>query len=242
MKIQNDLLNYSNMKIVQDSEMFKFSLDSVLLPNFVTINKSVKNILDIGCGNAPIPLILSTKTNAKIKGIEIQREVFELAYESVKLNKLEDQIEIINGDIKKLASEWNTEMFDLITCNPPFFKVTKDANLNCCQYQTRARHEIDLTLEQLIKISCKLLKNKGVLGIVHRPERLAEIFSLFKKYNLEPKKLQFVYPKVNKEANIVLIEATKNGNSGLKIEKPLFVHEEDGSYTKEILKCFEEGD
>ena len=239
MKVQNNLLNYFDMKIVQDNEMFKFSLDSVLLPNFVILNKKIEKILDIGCGNAPIPLILSTMTKAKIVGVEIQREVFELALESVKINNLESQIEIINGDINRLADEWNTEIYDLITCNPPFFKVRRNSNLNNCQYQTRARHEIDLTLEQLIKVSSKLLKNKGSLAIVHRPDRLVEMFSLLKKYNLEPKRIQFVYPKINKEANIILLEATKNGNMGLKIEKPIFVHEKDGSYTKEVLHYFE---
>ena len=238
MNVQNELLGYKNLKIIQNSEMFKFSLDSVLLPNFVTVNKKIQNILDIGCGNAPIPLILSTRTKAKIIGVEIQKEVAYLAENSVEINKLNEQIEIINEDIKVLSEKWPTEMFDLITCNPPFFKVSKDSNLNKSDYQTTARHEINLTLEQLIKISCKLLKNKGVLGIVHRPERFLEIVLLLKKYNLEPKKIQFVYPKENKEANILLIEAKKNGNPGLEIKEPLIVHNKNGEYTEQVKKYF----
>lgn len=241
MNVQNVLLGYKNLKIVQNTEMFKFSLDSVLLPNFITINKSVKNILDIGCGNAPIPLILSTKTDAKIIGVEIQKEVAQLAKKNIEINKLTEQVEIINDDIRKLYKEWPTEIFDLIVCNPPFFKVTKESNLNKSDYQTNARHEVNLNLEELIKISCKFLKNKGSLGIVHRPERLIEIVLLLKKYNLEPKKIQFVYPKKNKEANILLIEAKKNGNSGLKVLEPLIVHEETGNYSEQVKKYFENG-
>lgn len=239
MKVQNSLLNYQNLKIIQNSEMFKFSLDSILLPNFITINKNIKTILDIGCGNAPIPLILSTMTKAKIIGVEIQTEVAKLGKESIKINHLEDQITIINDDINTLSNKWSTNTFDIITCNPPFFKIYKNSNLNQNLYLTKARHEINLTLEQLVKISSKLLKNKGILGIVHRPERLIEIIMLLKKYNLEPKKIQFVYPKIEKESNMILVEAVKNGNGGLKIKKPLIVHKSNGEYTDEMKNYFE---
>ena len=242
MNVKNDLLNYRNMKIIQNTDMFKFSLDSVLLPNFVTINKKDKKILDIGCGNAPIPLILSTKTQAEIIGVEIQEEVADLALKSVSINNLDNQIKIINADINEISKKWKTEIFDVITCNPPFFKIAEKSNLNLSEYQARARHEVSLTLEQLVQISCKLLKNKGNLAIVHRPERLMELLFCLKKYNLEPKKIQFVYPNTSKESNIVLIEAKKNGNSGVKILEPIFVHEKDGSYTKQVLKFFEEGE
>lgn len=226
------------MYIMQDTDMFNFSLDSVLLPNFVTINKNVQNILDIGCGNAPIPLILSTKTKAHITGVEIQKEVYNLAVESVKINKLEEQINIVNADINDLYKELETESFDIITCNPPFFKVRENSNLNESEYKTVARHEVKLNLEDIMKISRKLLKNNGVLGIVHRPERLVDIIDLMRKYNIEPKKIRLVYPKKDKEANILLIEGTKNGNPGLKILPPLYSHDEDGSYTEEIQKFF----
>ena len=239
MKIKNYLLGYKNMYIMQDTNMFNFSLDSVLLPNFVTINKNVSNILDIGCGNAPIPLILSTKTEAHITGVEIQKEVYDLAVESVKINNLEDRINIINADINELYKNLDTESFDIITCNPPFFKVKENSNLNESEYKTIARHEVKLNLEDIMKISRKLLKNNGVLGLVHRPERLVDIIDVMRKNNIEPKKIRLVYPKKDKEANILLIEGTKNGNPGLKILPPLYSHDEDGSYTEEIQKFFE---
>lgn len=239
MKVNNYLLGYKNLRIIQDSEMFNFSLDSVLLPNFVTINKNINKILDIGCGNAPIPLILSTKTDAKITGVEIQKEVYDLAIESVKLNKLENQIQIINKDINEFYNFEETDSYDIITCNPPFFKYKETSNINKNDYKTIARHEVKLNLDNIFNIAKKLLKNNGVIAIVHRPERLVEIIEAMKKNNIEPKKVRFVYPKKNMEANILLIEGSKNGKPGLKILPPLYSHEESGEYTEEIKKYFE---
>ena len=237
MKVINDLVGYKKLKIVQDTEMFNFSLDSVLLPNFITINENINQILDIGTGNGPIPLILSTKTKANIVGYEIQKEVSNLAKESIKINNLQKQIKIINDDIKK--NTYETETFDIITCNPPYFEVKNKSKLNKNDYKTIARHEVNLRLEELLKISKKLLKNGGVLGLVHRPERLIDILSTMRKYNIEPKKIRLVYPKMNKQANILLIEGKKNGKKGLKILPPLYSHNEDGTYTEEIQKYFE---
>ena len=239
MKVINYLLGYKDLYIMQDNEMFHFSLDSVLLPNFITINKNTNNILDIGCGNAPIPLILSTKTNAKITGVEIQKEVYDLAKESVEYNKLENQISIINADINEYYKEIEQGSIDIITCNPPYFKYQKDSNINDSEYKTIARHEVTLNLEQLMSISKKLLKTNGIIGIVHRPERLIDIIIEMKKNNIEPKKIQLVYPHMDEEANILLIEGRKNGKAGLKILPPLYSHKEDGDYTDEIKKFFE---
>ena len=236
MKVINYLLGYKNLKIVQDPEMFSFSLDSVLLPNFITINKNINKILDIGTGNGPIPLILSTKTKAHITGIEIQKEVSQMAKESVRLNKLENQITIINEDIKKDIFE--NETFDVITCNPPYFEVKDESKFNKNDYKTIARHEINLNLDELFKIAKKILKNNGIIGLVHRPERLLDIIITMKKYNIEPKKIRFIYPKQDKESNILLIEGKKNGNKGLKILPPLYSHNEDGTYTEQIKKYF----
>lgn len=238
MEVINYLLEYKDLKIYQNTDMFNFSLDSVLLPNFVTLNKNIKNILDIGCGNAVIPLILSTKTDAKITGVEIQKESYDLAIKSVKHNKLENQIDIINEDINIYAENQETEIFDVITCNPPFFKVNPDSKLNEKEAKTIARHEIKLNLEQIMKISRKLLKNKGCLAIVHRPERFMDIVTEMKKNGIEPKKVRFVYPGMEKEANILLIEGVKNGKPGLKILSPLYSHEENGDYTEQIQKYF----
>ena len=239
MEVTNYLLGYKDKYIVQNTQMFNFSLDSVLLPNFVTLNKNIKNILDIGCGNAPIPLILSTKTNALITGVEIQKEVYDLAVKSVKINNLEKQINIINADINEIYNQFETESFDVITCNPPFFKVSAKSNLNKSDYKTIARHEIKLNLDDIFKISKKLLKNNGYVAIVHRPERLLDILNSMQKYNIEPKKIQFIYPKTNMEANILLVEGMKNGKKGLKVLNPIYTHLDNGEYTEQIKKYFE---
>lgn len=238
MKETNYLLGYKDMYIVQDPTMFKFSLDSVLLPNFVTIKPTTKEILDIGTGNAPIPLILSKLTNANITGVEIQKEVYEMAEESVKINNLENRIKIVNADINEYYLEQKDKKYDIITCNPPYFKVTEDSNKNISSYKTIARHEVKLTLENLMKISRSLLKTNGTLAIVHRPERLIDIITLMKENNIEPKKIRFIYPKKGSEANVLLIEGTLNGKSSLKILEPLYVYNDDGSYTKEIEEYF----
>ena len=222
MEVINYLLGFKDYYIVQNTQTFNFSLDSVLLPNFVTINKNVNKILDIGCGNAPIPLILSTKTKAKID-----------------INNLNNQIEIINGDINDIYNQFETESFDIITCNPPFFKVNKNSNLNKNDYKTIARHEVKLNLDDIFKIAKKLLKNNGYIAIVHRPERLLDIILTMRKYNIEPKKIQFIYPKTNMEANILLVEGTKNGKEGLKILPPIYTHLDNGEYTEQIKKYFE---
>ena len=218
--------------------MFQFSLDSVLLPNFVTLNKNIKKILDIGTGNAIIPIILSTKTPAKITAVELQKEVYLLAKKSIKLNNLENQIELINDDIKNYYLNQETETFDVITCNPPYFKVNKDSHFNKSDYKTIARHEVALNLDDIMKIAVKLLKNKGIIAIVHRPERMIDIIQSMKKYNIEPKKIRFVHPNKNKEANIILIEGRKNGQPGIKVLNPIYSHEKNGKYTNEIQKYF----
>lgn len=239
MKVINYLLGYKDLYIVQDTEMFNFSLDSVLLPNFISLNKNIKNVMDIGCGNAPIPLILSTKTNARIIGIELQKEVCEMAKESININNLDKQIEIVNADINKIYKDYEVGSFDFITCNPPYFKYTDTSNVNLNDYKTLARHEIKLNIEQIMTISKYLLNNNGVIGIVHRPERLSDIVQAMRNNNIEPKRIQFVYPHENSEANIVLIEGRKNGRPGVKILPPLISHDSNGQYTDEIKIYFE---
>lgn len=239
MEIINDVLGYKNLKIYQNSDMFQFSLDSILLSNFVTLNKNIKKILDIGTGNAIIPIILSTKIDASITGIEIQKEIFDLAKKTIKYNNLESKIELYNEDINDYYLKTPSSTYDIITCNPPYFKVNLNSRLNKNNQKTIARHEIKLNLDQLMKVSSKLLKDRGIISIVHRPERLIEIIETMKKYNIEPKKMRFVYPSKEKEANILLIEGKKNGNPGLKVLSPLYSHLENGDYTLEIKKYFE---
>ena len=239
MEVKNRLLNYKDLVIMQNTDWFSFSLDSVLLPNFVTINKNIENIIDFCTGNAPIPLILSTKTNAKIYGVELQKEIYELAVKTIKLNNLENKIEIINDDIKNLSNYFETEFFDIITCNPPYFKYSENSNINKNKIKTIARHEVYIDLNIIFSIAKKILKNGGVIAMVHRPDRLIEIIETMKKNNIEPKKIQFIYPKENSECNAILIEGKKNGKPGLKILKPVYVHDEDGNYKEDIKKLFE---
>lgn len=235
MKVKNYLLGYKDLYIMQDTNMFNFSLDSVLLANFVNINSKIKNVLDIGCGNAPIPLILSTRTNAKIIGVEIQKEVYDLACESISINNKNNQIEIICNDIKEYYKNIESDTFDTITCNPPFFKNVKE---NVSSYKLYARHEKTLELDDVFLIARKLLKNNGNIAMVNRPDRLIEIIESMRKNNIEPKRIQLVYPYYGKDANILLIEGTKNGKPGLKFLSPIYAHNEDGSYTEEVKKYF----
>lgn len=239
MEVLNDLVGYKNLKIYQNTDWFSFSLDSILLPNFVTINKNIEKIMDLGCGNAPIPLILSTKTNAKIIGVEIQEDSYKLARKSILYNHLENQIELLNIDMRELRDRYSSDSIDVITCNPPYFKYLETSNLNEDIHKVIARHEKMITLEEIISLSKYLLKNNGILAMVHRTDRLIEIISLFQKYGLEVKKIRFIYPKMNTESNMVLIEGRKNGRTGLKLLPPLYAHNEDGSYTEEVLKMFE---
>ena len=237
-EVVNDLIGYKNLKVIQNPDWFSFSLDSVLLPRFVTINKNVKNILDIGTGNAPIPLILSTRTNAKIYGIEIQKDIFNLAVETVNINKLSERIKIINDDVKNIGQYFKYGFFDVIVSNPPFFKVNEKTRKNDDIHKTIARHEIKLNIEDIVKIGSVYLKNNGILAIVHRSDRLIEIIELFRKYKIEPKKIQLIYPKKSADANIVLVEGRKGGNPGLKVLSPIIAHKEDGTYSEEIAKYF----
>lgn len=234
----NDLVYFKNIKIVQNKDYFNFSLDSVLLPNFVEITRKTKKILDMCTGNAPIPLILSTKTDAKIYGVELQKEVYDLAKETIKINNLDNQIELINDNIKNLKKIFDTETFDIITCNPPYFKKKDDSIINENKVKSIARHEIEMELEDVMIISKALLKNEGSLVLVHRTDRLIEIIELMKKHNIEPKRMRLIYPKVNMESNLVLIEGRKNGKEGLKILPPLYIHNDDSSYTSEVLEMF----
>ena len=230
--MKNYIFGYPNLFVYQDDNLFKMSLDSVLISNFVTLKNKGK-ILDIGTGNAPIPLILSKKTDASIIGVEIQTKIYECALKSLELNNVKN-IEIINGDIKELYKSIQSDSFDTIISNPPYFRVTE--NLNEKETLAIARHELCLKLEDIIVISKKLLKNGGNLAIVNRPDRLVETIELMKKHNIEPKMVKFIYPKKGKESNIMLIEGTKNGKKGIKILEPLYVYDDKNEYSKELIE------
>jgi tRNA1(Val) A37 N6-methylase TrmN6 len=236
-EVIHDLLGYDGIKIIQRPDMFNFSLDSTLLADFVKPLSKTKKIMDLGTGNAPIPLFLSLKTDAQIIGVEIQKEVYDLAKKSVELNNLTHQITILNDDIKGLSKKFENSEFDIITCNPPFFKYKDSSNTNNTDYKTIARHEVLITLEEIIIEVKRLLKTKGSFCMVHRTERIEEIIVLLNKHNFSVKRLQFVYPKKGDTSYTVLIDASNNGNTGLSLLEPLYVHE-NGQYSDEVLRIF----
>ena len=233
----NDLVGYDNLKIVQNSNYFNLSLESLMIPRFCLLKNNMK-IIDFCTGNAPIPMILSTLTDSNIIGVELQKEIYNLAVQSIKINNLEDRITLLNMNVLDIFNVYETDSFDLITCNPPYFKVNEFSNLNNNMIKSIARHEIEIKLEDICRISKKLLKNNGSLVLVHRTDRLSEIINLLLKYNLQPKRIRFLYPKEQENSNLVLIDARKNGKIGLKVLPPLICHNMDGSYTKEVLDMF----
>lgn len=223
--VLNDLFDYDGLKIYQYDDKFKFSLDSILLAEFVEIKPNTRTIVDFCTGNAPVPLILSTKTDARIYGFELQEKIYKLAKMSVKENKLESRINIINANLKDSLEYILPESVDAVTCNPPYFKYNKNKSLINENYEKAiARHEIKMNLEDLMIAAKYILKNKAPLYIVHRCDRLEEILDCLSKYNFKVKKLQFIYASYKKEAIMVLIKATKNGKMGsLKVMPPVDV-------------------
>jgi len=218
----NDLLNY-DLKIYQDSRAFKFSIDSVLLAEFVDVNYRCKNIIDLCTGNAPIPMILSTKFKKNIYGVELQNEIFELGKKSIEYNNITN-IKLINDDVNNITNHFDFK-FDIITCNPPYFKVNDKTKVNDYSVKAIARHELFINLESIIKISSKIIIDSGSLYLVHRCDRLVEIIDLLKKYNFGLRKLQFVYDNKNSSSCFLLIEAKYKCKSDLKVLNPLYINE-----------------
>lgn len=233
-----DDLEYKNLKIVQDKDGFCFGIDSVLLSDFAKEIRSKSIVLDLGTGNGVLGILLCGKTNlSKIYGVEIQEDIATIAQKSINLNKLNNRFEIINDNIKNLNSYFKNDSIDAIISNPPYKKDNSGLK-NESQKKLIARHEITANLEDFISVSSKLLKSNGSLYMVHRPERLADLFYLLKKYKLEPKKLRFVQSFTNSKPKFFLIKATKNANSFLNVEQPLIIYNSDGNYTDEILKIY----
>ena len=199
MKVKNRLLNY-NIVIYQDDDLFKFSLDSVLLANFVTLNLRCKKVIDLATGNAPIPMLLTNRTKAHIDGIELQECIFNLGVESVKENGFEEQISLKCGDVRNINKYFQGDV---------------------------------------VRSAFYLLKNNGVFAMVHKTDRFIEVIECLKKYKFEPKKVQFIYPKDNTNSDLFMIEASKNGKSGVKILSGLIIHNSDGSYKENIRNFFE---
>lgn len=233
-----DDLEYDNLKIIQNKKEFCFGMDAVLLSDFAKEIKENSRILDLGTGTGILPILLSGKTiNTKIVGIEIQKNMAEMATRSVKLNNLKNRIKIINEDIKNINNYFDKYYFDAIVTNPPYKKINSGL-INENEGKLISRHEVKCNLEDIIIVAKNMLKDKGILYMVHRPERIVDICELLRKYKIEPKLIKFVYPKINKEANLVLIKAIKNANKFLRVEKPLIVYKENGEYSDEILKIY----
>ena len=239
MIVKNRLLNFKDMIIYQDNDCFLFSLDTVLLSNFVTLKLSDKNIIDLCSGNAPVPMLLSFRTKARIFGVEIQKNIYDMGIKSILENGMDKQIKLYNADVNDVKKLFAAESFDVVTCNPPYFKYNGDKYTSINDSKKIARHEVMINIENIIEQSSYLLRNNGTFALVHRPDRLIEIINLLQKYKIEPKKIRMVYPKKDKEANILLIEGVKNGKTGLKILKPLITHMDNNQYCDEVRKYFQ---
>lgn len=233
-----DDLEYKGLKIIQNKEGFCFGIDSVLLSDFAKNIKKDSVVVDIGTGTGIISILLSKKAEIKkIYGIEIQEEVADMAKRSVKLNDLQDKIQIINKNIKNIFEEIEPNKIDAIVTNPPYMKLNTGAKNEEIK-KLISRHEVECNLEDIIKISYKLLKSKGEFYMVHRAERIVDILYNLRKYKLEPKEIRFIHSKVGKEQNLVLIKAVKDAGEHLIIDSPLVVYNNDGTYTDEILKIY----
>ena len=234
----DDVLGYKNLKIYQNSNYFSFSLDSIILANYSTIRLRDKKIVDFCTGNGVIPLILSKRTNTSIVGVEVQEKLVDLANKSIKYNNLEDRIEIVCEDVKDYASKHLNE-FDLVLCNPPYFKVEDKSTFNDSYEKMIARHEVLINLDEICACVKKVLKDNGNFCIVHRSDRLMDILECFRKHNIEPKKIKFVYENISKESTLVLVEGQKCGKVGLIVDKPLIQYELDGTITEEYKRLQE---
>lgn len=232
-----DDLQRNGYKIIQNPEKFCFGMDAVLLSGFVKV-KPDANVLDMGTGTGIIPLLLEAKTQAShITALEIQDESADMARRSVRLNNLESKIDIVTGDIKEADRIFKAASFDVVTCNPPYM-IGQHGLTNPDAPKAIARHEILCTLEDVVRNASKLLKPGGSFFMVHRPFRLAEIITVMTLYKLEPKRMQLVYPYVDKEPNMVLIEGNRGGRPRMTVEKPLIVYKEPNVYTDEIFDVY----
>ncbi len=232
-----DDLHRNGYKIIQNKKKFCFGMDAVLLSGFASVREG-ENVLDLGTGTGIIPILLAGKTEGRhFTGLEIQTESADMARRSVLHNHLEDRISIIEGDIREAGKIFPPAFFDVITSNPPYM-TGQHGLVNPNKEKAIARHEICCTLEDVVGQTARLLRVGGRFYMVHRPFRLAEILHMLVEYRLEPKRLQLVYPFIDKEPNMVLIEAVRGGRSRVQVEKPLIVYEKPGVYTEEIYDIY----
>ena len=237
-----DDLNCKNLKILQKKDGFCFGMDSVLLSIFAKISRKNAIVADLGTGTGIISILVAGKQNPeKVYAVEIQEELVDMAKRSVKYNDLENKIDIINADIVGISRGNFNKKFDYVISNPPYKKLNTGL-INDNQKKLISRHEVKCTLKDVVNEASKLLKDKGVFYMVHRPDRLCDIFNAMRENKVEPKEIQLVHSHLEDEANLVLIKGVKCGNPSLKVLKPLIVYNENNEYTEELLKFYDNGE
>lgn len=225
--------------IIQSPSVFSYSLDAALLAQFAWVPIQQGKLVDLCAGNGAIPLFLSYRTKGTITGLEIQPRLVDMARRSIAFNEKQDQLKMIEGDVKEAGKQLGYGLYDSVTCNPPYFLANESSNRNQSEHYTIARHEVLCTLEDCIRSAADLLKQGGKTAFVHRPERLLDIVTLMRQYRLEPKRMQLIYPKEGKEANMLLIEGIKDAKPGLKVLPPFIVYEQDDTYTEQMRNQFD---
>jgi len=231
-----DDLQINNLKIIQNPGFFCFGIDAVLLANFVTLKKASR-VVDLGTGTGIIPILVAGKEpSSELIAIELQEKMAEMAARSVKLNNLQERIKILNIDLKDALGSLEANSFDAVTVNPPYMHAEGLINPN--DNKAISRHEVKCTLEDVMKVASKLLKFRGSLFMVHRPQRLTDIICLARSYRLEPKRIQFVQSTYNKRPNLLLIECRKSAQPELLFMDPLVIYDEAGNYTEKVLDIY----
>ncbi|URY22133.1 tRNA1(Val) (adenine(37)-N6)-methyltransferase [Staphylococcus pseudintermedius] len=231
-----DYLIREDLRIIQNDAVFSFSTDALLLGHFTEVRKRDR-ILDMCAGNGVIPLLLSDKGNNVITGVEIQPQLVNMAVRSVQYNHLEDRITMVEMDINALIQAYSPAQFDLITCNPPYFKANQ-TNQHQLEAHKIARHEIYCTLDDCLRVSNHLLKEAGRVVMVHRAERMLDLFESMRHYRIEPKRLHMIFSKPGKAAQTIVVEGRKGGRQGLDIAPPFYIYDEQGDYTPEMKEIY----
>ena len=233
-----DDLQRDGYKLIQNSKIFCFGMDAVLLSSYAIVNEGDK-VLDLGTGNGVIPILLKARTKGShFTGLEIQDINVDMARRSVEYNQIQADVEIIQGDIKEASAIFGGASFDVVTTNPPYMNENHGLQ-NPESHKAIARHEILCTLEDVVREGAKVLKSGGKFFMVHRPQRLVEIFELMRKYGLEPKRMRLVHPFIDKPANMVLVEGVRGGKPQLTVEEPLIIYVDKGVYSQEVIDLYE---
>lgn len=238
----NERIDYitKNLQIVQSEDVFSFSMDAVLLARFAWVPITRGSIVDLCSGNGVIPLVLSTRSRVPITGVEIQPRLKDMADRSIQLNNLSAQIQCIEADVRETTVP--IAQADLVTCNPPYFAATGETEYHNNPHFDAARHERNGTLQDIVKAASRMVKQKGKVAMVLRPERFLELVHLYQQYGIEPKRAKWIHPLADRPANILLLEGIKAGRPGLTIEPPLIVYDDQRQYTKEFRNYYEGSD